>query len=120
MAGEAVAQDGIDAPDVAIPRSFASGTVIYIGEKLLVPTDGGEELRCDFVFCFEVVREGVGVADIWNLKAGEENFTPKLPVAPLVTDVFGESDLVVVADAFARRKGGALFRNRKEVGAVAK
>lgn len=42
MAGETVAEDGIDAPNVTIPGSFAAGAVVDIGEKLLVPTNGSE------------------------------------------------------------------------------
>src|SRR6266481_4188192 len=99
MASETIRERGFDAPDVAIPGSFATGTIIDVGKELLVPTNGGEELGCYLVFRFEIVRERVGVADVRNLKAGEEDFAPKLPVTPLVTDILGESDLIVITDA---------------------
>src|SRR5258707_14765511 len=118
MASEAVAERGVDAPDIAIPRCFAASAVIYVRKELLVPTNGGKKLGCDFVFRFEIVRERVGVADIWDLKSGEENLAPELPMPPLVADVFSESDLVVVADVFAGGKIRTLFSNRKEVSAV--
>jgi len=44
MAGEAIAERGFDAPYIAIPGSFATGTIIDVGKELLVPTNRGEKL----------------------------------------------------------------------------
>jgi len=54
------------------------------------------------------------------LKAGEEDFAPKLPVTPLVTDILGESDLIVITDALAGRKGGTFLGSGEKVSAVTK
>src|ERR1051326_7651115 len=118
MTREAVTEDSIDAPDVAIPWRFAANAVVYVGEELLVPANGREKLRRDFVFRLEIIRERVRVADVRNLKACEKNLAPKLPMPPLVAEVLGEGDLIVIPNAFASGKSRALFCNRKEISAL--
>ena len=75
-------------------------------------------MRSDFVFGFEIVSERVGVADVGDLEATKENFTPELPMPPFIADVLGERDLIVIADAFAGGKIRTLLSNWKEIGAV--
>lgn len=65
---EAISEGGIDAPDIVAPLR----AVILIAdgaEKLLVPPQRSEELRSYFVFCLDVVGEGVGIADAGHFKA---------------------------------------------------
>src|SRR5215475_6725813 len=113
MARKAIAEHGIDAPDITVPGGSTAGTIVDISKELLIPANCSKKIGRDFVFCFQVIHERVGVANVRHLIAGEENFAPNLPMPPLVTDVLYESDLIVITNAFSGGEIGALLYARK-------
>lgn len=76
MTRKAEAERTINSPDVAIPGNLGAGAIGDLGKELLVPAQGSEQLRGDFVFGFDVIGKGIGIADIWDFKAREEKFGP--------------------------------------------
>ena len=101
--GEAIAQRGVDPPDIVTPLF----PLIFIpdrAEKLLVPTQRAVKLRGDFVFRFEVIGKGVGVADVRDLEARFKKFRPKLKVMPREGNVLRQDELAIIAEPATRRK----------------
>ena len=73
--GEAVADSGVDAPDVIAP--FRAALFIADGAKeLLVPTERAEELGSDFVFRLEVVGKSIGITDPGDLETRFKKLRP--------------------------------------------
>ena len=99
VAVDAPAEGGVDAPGVLVPALGGAGAVGDFAEELLVPADGGEETGGEFVFGFEEVTEGVGVADVGDGEAGADDFRPELPVVPGVADVSCDGSLGEVTGA---------------------
>ena len=69
--GEPVAECSVNAPNIIAPGTITRANVAV---ELFVPSQRAEELRGDFVFRFDVIRERIGVTDGRNLKARFENF----------------------------------------------
>jgi hypothetical protein len=69
--GEAIAERGIDPPDiVAPPRAglfFADGA-----EELLVPPQRAVKLRSEFVFRFAIIGERVGISNAGDFEPATE------------------------------------------------
>ena len=100
---EAIADGGVDAPDVVAPFRAA----LFIAdraEELLVPAQRTEKLWSDFVFRFEVVGKSVGIADPRHLEARFEKLRPELEVMPGEGKVLRQDKLVIVPDAPTGRK----------------
>src|SRR2546423_5260210 len=103
IVGEAIAERSVHAADIVAPLRAA----LFIAdgaEQLLVPAQRAEELRCDFVFRFEVIGEGVGVANARHLEARFEKFRPQLEVMPGERNILRQDQLAIIANVAARRK----------------
>src|SRR5439155_9394838 len=101
--GEAIAESGVDAPDVVAP-SCAFILVADCAEELLVPTQCAEELWSDFVFCLEVVGERIGVADAGYLESCFVKLCPQLEVMPREGKILRQDQFAIVANAATGRK----------------
>src|SRR5450432_4163856 len=100
---EAIAEGGIDAPDVVAP--FRAALFKWDSpEELLVPTQRAEELWSDFVFRLDIVSDSVGIPDTGHLETRFVGFCPQLEVMPREGEILCQNELSIVADAATERK----------------
>src|SRR5262245_25989800 len=104
MASKTVTQSRIGAPRVLVPPLFFSRPAAHLPQELLVPAHRSKEPNGDLVLGFEIISENVGVANVKHFKARDKDLRPKLPPTPSVAEVGAEGELVVIADAFAKKQ----------------
>jgi hypothetical protein len=104
MRGKSIPDGHVNTPKIIAPPSASSGNIRNGIEKLLVPAQGAEELRGEFVFSFNVIGERVGVADPRNLKANLVKLRPKLKMVIGITDILANKKLMIIADVFSGRE----------------
>ncbi len=95
--GEAVAQRGINPPDIMAVGDGLARRIAPGREQFLIPAQRAEKLRRDFVFRLQIIGEDVGVAETRDFEASLKRFRPELQMSARVADVLPENKLPVFA-----------------------
>ena len=101
--GKTICSGHIDPPKVLTPANVAPGAIVDLVEELLVPAERGEKLRREFVFTFEIVSKGVGIAHARYLKTRFVKFRPALQMMPREAHILSEDKLAIIVEIAATR-----------------
>src|SRR5688572_33484389 len=106
VSGKTVAERSVDPPGGIIPTLLSVRIVLHLPEELLVPAQGAEKARGDFVFCFQVAGQRVGIPGVRHLESRGEHLPPELQAMPGIADIGANSALQIITSLPAGRETG--------------